>query len=383
MTSRAIKATVAIIGGGVVGTAILHTLVHRGVDAVLLECDIDLAYSASGTNSGVLHTGFDSTPGALETEMILRAAQLRPEVMEALNIPVIHSGAELVPRRDEDNETISSLYRNATTNGVEVHLRESDGALLVPGESVTDPVAFTLSLARSAEMAGGRIELQARVIGIDQHADGLTLHLADGNVVNTQVAINAAGLHADDVARLIGDDSFEIYPRKGEFFVFELPDGHTLEHIILPVPTKRTKGVLVFPTLDGRVVAGPTAVDLEDKADWSVRNTAHEEILEKAGDQFPAIKGLTPVASYAGLRPAGRDVNYVIGSSQACLRLINVAAIRSTGLSASLGIAAYVADLLPGLGIETMAQKPTTSIDAIATNGLWWKRTAERYAASI
>ncbi|MDN4609514.1 NAD(P)/FAD-dependent oxidoreductase [Arthrobacter burdickii] len=383
MTSRTINASVAVIGGGVVGAAILHTLAHRGVDAVLLEGDTDLAYSASGTNSGVLHTGFDSTAGQLETELILRSAKLRPEVLEALNIPVLHAGAELVPQRDEDNEVIRALFENATANGVEVHLRESDGALLVPGESVTDPVAYTLGLARSAEAAGGRIELQARVTGIDQSADGLTLHLADGGVVTTRVAINSAGLHADDVARLVGDDSFEIYPRKGEFFVFELPERKTLDHIILPVPTKRTKGVLVFPTLDGRVVAGPTAVDGEDKNDWSVRPTARGEILDKAVVQFPALRGLDPVAAYAGLRPAGRDVNYVIGSSPACENLINVAAIRSTGLSASLGIAAYVADLLPGLGIETTEQKPTTPIENVEAGGLWWQRTADRYSASI
>lgn len=383
MTSRTINADVAIIGGGVIGAAILHTLAHRGVEVVLLEGDTDLAYSASGTNSGVLHTGFDSTAGQLETELILRSAKLRPEVLEALNLPVLHTGAELEPQREEDNEIIRELFENATANGVEVHLRESDGALLVPGESVTDPVAYTLGLARSAKAAGGRVELQARVTDIDQSEDGLILHLADGRVVTTRIAINAAGLHADDVARLVGDDSFEIYPRKGEFFVFELPWQKTLKHIILPVPTKRTKGVLVFPTLDGRVVAGPTAVDGEDKNDWSVRPTAHEEILEKAVAQFPALRGLTPVAAYAGLRPAGRDVNYVIGLSAACERLINVAAIRSTGLSASLGIAAYVADLLPSLGIETTEQKPTTPIENVKASGLWWQRTADRYSALI
>lgn len=383
MTSRTITASVAVIGGGVVGAAILHTLTHRGVDAVLLEGDNDLAYSASGTNSGVLHTGFDSTPGELETELILRSSALRPEVLAALNVPVIHTGAQLVPQREEDHETIRALYENATTNGVEVHLRESDGALLVPGESVTNPVAFTLALAQSAVAAGGRVELEAKVIGISERPDGLELNLADGGVVTARVAINAAGLHADDIARLVGDTSFEIYPRKGEFFVFELPEGRTLDHIVLPVPTKRTKGVLVFPTLDGRVVAGPTAVDQEDKDDWSVRPTAHEEILEKAVAQFPALRGLTPVAAYAGLRPAGRDVNYVIGSSEACEKLINVAAIRSTGLSASLGIAAYVADLLPSLGVQVKEQIPTTPIENAQAADLWWQRTASRYTASV
>ncbi|MCP1415590.1 NAD(P)/FAD-dependent oxidoreductase [Paenarthrobacter sp. A20] len=382
MTTRNITATVAVIGGGVVGAAVLHTLAHRGVNAVLLEADTDLAYAASGTNSGVLHTGFDSTPGELETELILRSAELRPEVLKALQVPVIHCGAELVPHNDEDRKTVNALLENARTNGVDVQIRETDGALLVPGESVTDPVAYTIALARSAEATGARIEVDARVSAIDTHADGLLIHLADGGQVHAQAAINCAGLHADDIARMVGDETFEIYPRKGEFFVFELPAGKELDRIVLPVPTKRTKGVLVFPTLDGRVVAGPTAVDLEDKKDWSVRPSAHEEVLEKAFVQYPALRGQTPVATYAGLRPAGRNANYVIGQSSAYDKLINVAAIRSTGLSASLGIAAYVADLVPDLGIRTEEQRPTTPVEQTPSHGFWWERTAQRHSVA-
>lgn len=383
MTTRSISATVAVIGGGVVGSAITHTLAHRGVGVVLLESDSDLAYSASGTNSGVLHTGFDSTPGQLETELIVRSAAIRPAVLEALDVPVIHAGAELVPHQPEDHDTIRGLVENAASNGVEVAIRESDGALLVPGESVTDPVAFTLALAGSAVAAGAKVELNARVIGARTSEEGVSLQLEDGGEVSAKLAINSAGLHADDVARLFGDDSFEIYPRKGEFLVFELPDGGTLDHIVLPVPTKRTKGVLVFPTLDGHVVAGPTAVDLEDKNDWSVRPEAHTEVLEKAVANYPALQGLAPIATYAGLRPAGRDTNYVIGVSDASDRLVNVAAIRSTGLSASLGIGAYVADMLPGLGIETSEQQaPIPIADRPELRGEWWRRTAERHAAA-
>ena len=381
MTSPTLTATVAVIGGGVVGTAILHALSSRGVDAVLLEADSDLAYAASGTNSGVLHTGFDSTPGDLETELILRSAQLRPKILESLGVPVLHCGAELVPHRPEDAETVRSLVAGAEANGVEVQIRESDGALLVPGESVTDPVAFTLALARSATRAGAQIELDARVSEIEEHDDGLTVGLVDGRHIRVEVAINCAGLHADDIARLVGDDSFEIYPRKGEFFVFELPDAATLDRIVLPVPTKRTKGVLVFPTLDGRVVAGPTAVDLLDKNDWGVRPEAYREIIDKAVDQLPALRGLEPVASYAGLRPAGRNANYIIGPSATCRRLVNVAAIRSTGLSASLGIAAHVTELLPDLGVELGDEREPGVAEPGESTGLWWQRTAERHRA--
>lgn len=377
MSSHSPSRTVAIIGGGIVGSALLYTLAHRGVEAILLESESSLGLGASGTNSGVLHTGFDSTPGQLETELILRAARIRPAIIEALGVPVIHTGAELVPHTDEDNETVRELAANAAANGVEVKIRQSDGALLIPGESVSDPVAFTKALAASAVAAGALVEVNAKVSAIATTDNGLKIETADGRQFEVVAAINAAGLYADEVARLVGDDSFEIYPRKGEFFVFELPDGQTLGHIILPVPTKRTKGVLVFPTLDGKVVTGPTAVDLDDKEDWSVRDEARDEILGKAVQQFSALEGLEPIASYAGLRPAGRDSNYVIRRSEKNDRLINVAAIRSTGLTASLGVADYVAELLPEIGITVGDLRPTTITDVAPTDGPWWERTAK------
>lgn len=371
---------VVVIGGGVVGAAMLYTLAHHGVDTVLLESAEGLGYAASGTNSGVLHTGFDSTPGQLETRLILRAADLRPAVLRVLNVPVMHCGAELVPRSDEDQETVAALTAGARANGVDVRFRESDGALLVPGESVTDPVLFTQAMADAAVAAGARIELNAHVVGIDRTGTGLSVHVGDGRRIDCTAAINCAGLHADDIARLVGDDSFEIYPRKGEFFVFELPEGQRLDHIVLPVPTKRTKGVLVFPTLDGKVVAGPTAVDLEDKNDWSVRPEAQEEILGKAVQQLPALEGLTPVASYAGLRPAGRGSNYIIGPSAQCTALINVAAIRSTGLTASLGIADHVAQMLPRVGVQVGPGRAPAAPDGprASASAQWWQRTAQR-----
>lgn len=367
---------VAIIGGGAVGTAVAFTLAHRGVDTVLLEAEPDLAYSASGTNSGVLHTGFDSTPGQLETEMILRSAAIRPDVLEALQVPVLHCGAELVPRAEADRQTIAALADNAAANGVPVEIRARDGALLVPGESVTDPVAFTLALAASTRAAGGTIRTGARVAAVRRQQDGLKLTLEDGGSVLAAAVVNAAGLHADDVARMIGDDDFDIYPRKGEFFVFELPGAARLDRILLPVPTKRTKGVLVFPTLDGRVTAGPTAVDLTDKSDWSVRPEAADEVLPKAVEQLPMLAGLTPVATYAGLRPAGRDTNYVIGPSSREHRFINVAAIRSTGLSACLGIADRVAELLPATGVEPGEPQAIRRGSPATVDSFWWQRTA-------
>jgi glycerol-3-phosphate dehydrogenase len=366
---------VAIIGGGVVGAAVAHALARRGVAATVLEAEHDLALGASGTNSGILHTGFDSTPGELETELIVRSAALRDPVLEQAGVPVLRCGALLRPHGEDEARTVVALARRARVNGVAVTLRD-DGALEIPGEAVTDPVAYVLALAAAAARAGAEIRTRARVVAIGREHGRLRLALAGGGELVCTVAVNCAGLHADEVAALAGDDSFAVYPRKGEFLVFDPPDGRALERILLPVPTRRTKGVLVFPTIDGKVVAGPTAHDQEDKSDWSVRAEAREELLAKARAMLPALEGAEPVASYAGLRPAGRATNYVIGPSTACPGLINVAAIRSTGLSASLGIGEYLAGLVADQGVVLGPDRPLAPIAPPTGERAWWRRTA-------
>ena len=369
---------VVVIGGGVVGASVAYMLARRRVRAALVEAQPELALGASGTNSGILHTGFDSVPGELETRLILRSAALRDGVLEQLGVPVVRCGALVVPHDDEERRLVAATAAGAAQNGVPVE-RSGDGSLGVAGESVTDPVAYTRGLAAAAAAGGVEVITGAPVEAIARREGGIAVGVGGGDELRCAVAVNCAGLHADEVARAAGDDSFSIYPRKGEFFVFE-PSGERLERILLPVPTKRTKGVLVFPTVDGKVVAGPTAHDQEDKHDWTVRPEARGEVMAKAVRMLPSLEGAEPVASYAGLRPAGRDgANYVIGPSAACAGLVNVAAIRSTGLSASLGIGEHVTGIVGAQGVELA---PAATLGAPARDHAdrqpWWRRAAER-----
>src|SRR5262245_27745633 len=200
----------AIIGGGVVGCAVALALARRGAGTVLFEAEDELALWASGTNSGILHTGFDSTPGELETELILRAAQVRDPVLEALGIRVLRCGATLRPRDDTERAKTAALAANAAANGVDVEL-QPDGTLDVPGETVTDPVAYTRALAAAAQACGAEIRLGERVTALRPTVSGVEV-----NGLQCRAAINCAGLFADEIARLAGDETFEIYPRKGE-----------------------------------------------------------------------------------------------------------------------------------------------------------------------
>jgi glycerol-3-phosphate dehydrogenase len=370
---------VAVVGAGVVGSATALALARRGVAVALLEAEPAPGLGASGTNSGVVHTGFDSPPGELETELILRSAALRDRILDVLGVPLLRCGAVLRPLETGQREAIAGLADNAQRNGVEARLLD-DGTLEVPGESITDPVAYTLALAGAAGRHGAELRTGFRVTHIEREEENLLLE-GEGegeDRVRCSVAVNCAGLFADRVARLAGDDSFEIFPRKGEFLVFDPPEP--LDRILLPVPTARTKGVLVFPTIDGKVAAGPTAVDQKDKRDWSVRPEARDEILPRATAMWPPLRDAEPIAAYAGLRPAGRGVNYLVGRSRACPELVNVAAIRSTGLTASLGIGERVCEIVEGLGVAMGAEQPLEPGEVPPQAGPWWRRTAAHFA---
>jgi glycerol-3-phosphate dehydrogenase len=380
LTVPARDAEVVVVGAGVVGCATALALARREVPVVILEAEAEPGLAASGTNSGILHTGFDSAPGELETELILSSARLREPVLAALRVPVLRCGALMRPRDDAERGAVAALAPGARRNGVLV-IERDDGELEIPGEAVTDPVRYTLALAGAAARHGAELRMRAPVVALAADPRSVLAHTSAGDSVRAGVVVNCAGLEADSIARLLGDDSFSIFPRKGEFLVFE-PRGQQLQRIILPVPGKRTKGVLVFPTLDGKVVAGPTAVDQTDKRDWSVRREAQDEILPKARAIYPALEDATPIATYAGLRPAGKGVNYVVGPSHACPRLVNVAAIRSTGLTASLGIAQRVVEIVASLGVKLGTERELEGVAGPSPAGPWWRRTAAYRAAA-
>ncbi|HEX2127418.1 MAG TPA: FAD-dependent oxidoreductase [Thermoleophilaceae bacterium] len=368
---------IAVVGAGVVGAATALELARRGASVALLEAQEEPALGASGTNSGILHTGFDSIPGVLETKLILRAAELRDPVLDALAVPVLCCGALMRPLAAGDRRAIERLAQNARVNGVEATLA-GDGSLAVPGEAATDPVAFTLALVAAAERHGATLRTGFRVEAIERRRGDLALSEPGGGAVAARLVVNCAGLGAARVARSAGDGSFDVYPRKGEFLVFDPPPEAPLRRILLPVPSESTKGVLVFPTVDGKVVAGPTAVDQEDPDDLAVRPGARAEILPKAAAMYPPLADLEPIFSYAGLRPAGRGVNYVIGASPACPELVNVAAIRSTGLTAAPAIAERVAAIVADRGIAIGQRAPLERGEPVVAAGPWWRRAAER-----
>jgi glycerol-3-phosphate dehydrogenase len=359
---------VAIIGAGVVGTAIARTLAHYDLGIVLVDAASDVGTGTTKANTAILHTGFDAVPGSLESRLLRRGRALLADYAAQAGIPVERTGALLIAWTPEQRRALPEITEKAGQNGYasvravsadELYRREPHlgpgalAALEIPDESIVCPWTTPLAYATEAVRAGVRLRLDSAVTGVQPAAAADGAHLIDTTrgTLRSRWLVNAAGLGGDRIdAMLGGGGGFTIRPRRGELIVFDKLARPLLGSILLPVPTAQTKGVLVAPTVYGNVLLGPTAEDIEDRSDTATTAAGLAALLEAGRKIIPNLAGEQVTATYAGLRAATEHRDYQIRVDPG-LRYACVAGIRSTGLSASLGIAEYVVDQMAGAGL--------------------------------
>ncbi len=357
-------ADVVIIGAGVAGTAIARTLARYSLDVVLTDAACDVGTGTSKANTAILHTGFDAKPGSLESRLLSRGSALLRSYAAEAGIPVERTGALLVAWTPEQTAALPAIMSNARRNGYlavrpvraeELYAREPRlgpgalGALEVPDESIICPWTTPLAFATEAVGAGVSLRLSTRVTGVAAAGDHYRLDTTRGPLRGRWV-VNAAGLGSDTVDRMFGGDGFTIRPRRGELIVFDKLARTLLRSILLPVPTARTKGVLVAPTVYGNVLLGPTAEDVRDRCDTATTEAGLRSLRAAGRRILPGLAEEEVTSTYAGLRAATEHSDYQI-YVDARRRYACVGGIRSTGLSASLGIAEHVAGLLGEAGL--------------------------------
>jgi glycerol-3-phosphate dehydrogenase len=349
---------VLVIGGGVVGCAILRELSRYVARVVLLERNPDVCEGTSKSNSAIVHTGFDAPPGTLEARLLAEARELWPQIIEQLHIPYLQTGALLIATSDEELATLAhEIIPKAERNGVTLQplTREEIlenapyinpailGGALVEGEGIIDPFWTTRAYCESAILNGAQVFSGESVVAMKVEEQHISVHTSVGSSFTASLVVNAAGLWSDEVARLVGDDSFTLTPRKGQFIVVE--EDHGVSQIILPIPNRISKGILVTPIVFGGVMLGPTAEEVQDKSDLATTTEGLHQIRRGVAKLVPAMTDAASVRQFAGLRAVSSTGKYIIRHSIVSERLLHVAGIRSTGLSASPAIGRYVGDL--------------------------------------
>ncbi|MFF7122705.1 MULTISPECIES: FAD-dependent oxidoreductase [unclassified Streptomyces] len=373
---------VAVVGAGVVGCAVARELArHPRLRIALVEAQDDVGQGTSKANTAILHTGFDATPGTLEARLVREGHQRLAAYAAECGIPVEEVGALLVAWDEEQLAALPRLAEKAERNDYphtrllgaeELYTREPHlgpgalGALHVPGESVICPWTTTLAYATQAVRAGVDLHLNTRVEQLSRDAARGHLLTTARGTLRARHLVNAAGLHADTLDRELGHDDFTVTPRRGQLIVHDKLARPLVRHILLPVPTALGKGVLVAPTVYGNVLLGPTAEDLDDKRATGSTAEGLALLREQGGRILPALLREEVTAVYAGLRAATEHEDYRIHAHPG-QAYVTVGGIRSTGLTASLAIAAHVVGLLTGTGLDA---GPARDLDPVRMPGL-------------
>ncbi len=353
-----------VIGAGVTGAFVARELAKYKLGVVVVEADSDVAMGATRANSAIVHAGFDAKEGSLKARLNVRGSLLMEGVARELGVKYQRCGSIVVGFGENDRKTLLSLKERGEANGVEglsVIDREEllklepnigDGvthALVAPSGAIVCPYELCMAALGNAMDNGVCLKLNFKVNKISKTSSGYLVS-SDDETVEAKYVINCAGLYADEIAKLVGDSSFSINPRRGEYMLLDKEAGAHVSHTIFRCPSEMGKGILVTPTVDGNLLLGPTAENIEDKDDTATTQRGFAEIRRQANEEVKGIPFQKVITSFAGLRATGTTGDFVINSPAE--GFINVGAIESPGLSSAPAIGEYVRELLSELGAE-------------------------------
>lgn len=355
---------VAVIGAGVVGGLVARTLMKYKLKVCILEAQNDVAMGATKANSAIVHGGFDAKEGSLKALLNVRGCKMMESVCKELGVSYKNNGSLVVGFNDEDRAVLNELLERGVKNGVErLRILEKDElkelepnlsenvtcALYAPTAGIVCPYTLAISAIGNAMDNGAELKCNFKVIGIDEIENGYKVS-AENDAVEARYVINCAGVYSDEIAKMVGDDSFSVHPRRGEYILLDKECGDTVSCTIFRTPSKMGKGILVTPTVHGNLLLGPTAFDMEDKED---KDTTAEGFANILGNTHETVSGVAlnkTITSFCGLRSVGSTGDFIINSPKK--GFINTAGIESPGLTSAPAIAEYIADMLKDEGLE-------------------------------
>ena len=363
------KFDVAVIGCGVVGAAIARELAHYKINTAVIEKEADVSFGASKANSGIIHGGFHAPHGTLKAQLVVPGNRKFDELAEQLDFPFERRGEFMVAYSEDELRILQTYYERGLQNKVpflELLGRERVlemepnlnpdvmGALYAPTAGVICPYEYCFSLIGNAVENGVQLFLESKVTWIGKNTnEEFEIETENGHKIVSDYIVNAAGLFADDIASYVGLHDFKIIPRKGEEYLLDRRVSKLVHRVIFPCPTAASKGMLVIPTVDGPVMVGPTAIDIEDREDLSTTREGLKEVFQHAQKMVPGVRTSDIITSFVGLRPAATGGDFFVGKTDVS-GFINAAGIQSPGLTASPAIAEYVKNVLikEGLRLE-------------------------------
>lgn len=363
------KTDVVVIGAGAVGCAIARELSKYKVEVTVVDMRDDVGGNASKSNSAIIHTGYDAAPGTLESQLIVAANPMYDQLAKDLDIPFYRIGAILPAITEDQFAKLPAIKEKAFQNHVydveylskeeildkEPNLNpEVKGGLYIPRESLIDPFVLVQAMAENAYENGVTFLLNTEVTGITKQDGKITAVETTKGLIETTYVINAAALHCDDIAAMVGKADYKVVARRGQFYILDKNTSCKVKNIVLPIPTKVTKGKLMCPTIHGNMLVGPTAEDLEDKIDVSTTKEGLDSILEDVKQMIPNVNIKDTITQYSGLRPNRNPEGLHVDTYDDLEGYINLSGVRSTGLTLSVSMGKYVVERMKQCGFSLL-----------------------------
>lgn len=359
---------VVIIGCGVVGASAAYELARYKLRVAVLEAAADIAAGTTKANSAIIHAGYDPEPGTLMARLNVEGNRLTGEICEKLQVPFKRVGSLVVAFSPEQLPTLRTLYDRGCKNGVpglrllsgeearamEPGLSEEVcGALLAPSAGIIDPWGFAIAMAETAVRGGVEVRRDCPVTGIEDTGAGFVLHTPAGDVA-ARFVLNAAGVDADRVHEMLEPNDWQTLPSRGEYYLLDKSEHDRVSRVIFQCPGPEGKGVLVAPTIHGNLICGPNAEAVEDRLDLGNTAAGMAEVRAKAARSVPGVEWRQNIRNFAGLRANTTRSDFIIEESKAHPGFIDLAGIKSPGLSSAPAIAKMAAEMLAadGLALE-------------------------------
>ena len=351
---------VAVIGGGVIGGTILRELTKYNLNVVLLEKESDVSMGQSRANSGIVHAGFDAKPNTNKAKFNKLGNEMMKDYCAELGVKYRNNGSLVIAFNDEQLETLKELKQRGKENGIkELSIisqeelfklepnisKNAIGALYAKTGGIVCPYELTIASIGNAMDNGATLKIEFEVSKITKSADGYVIESSKGEKVESKLVINAAGYGSQKIANLVGDNSFKIGGRRGEYILLDRESGDFVNHTIFCTPTKQGKGILISQTVDNNILLGPTAEEIEDNSTITTTSGLNKvkEIARTMAENIPFYNTIT---SFSGVRAYCDRGDFIIEESQVANGFINVAGIESPGLTSAPAIAKYVVEEL-------------------------------------
>lgn len=355
---------VIIIGAGIIGTSIARELSKSKAKVLLLEKGIDVSMGATKANSAIVHGGFAEKNEALKGRLCYKGRVQFKRLNEELNFGFKETGS-LVITMDDDKEPLEKLMANGIKNGLDdleiigpERIRELEPelthdvkwALYCKGAGICSPYEMAIAMAENAIKNGVTLELEQQVTNVEKVGDVFKV-TTDKGVFEGKYIVNAAGVYADDISKMVGVNNFEILPRSGEYILFTRGTGDPINTVIFQLPTKYGKGVLVASTYYGNLLIGPDASDEGTKDDTSTHIERVADIYKQTKALYGKINSKQFIRSFTGIRARSTTDDFIIEETSV-KGFINVAGIQSPGLTSSPAIAEMVIGILKDAGLK-------------------------------